>query len=301
MRCDRVREILMDYLAEELPEKTSMQVREHLEVCQPCRTELETAHKASGLLTLLGHQEEPQGTIRVPVVTAKGNAPWQRRVQLQLVGAVLLVMAICILRGAVLRSAKPMTTVARVEQADTRIKSAAPVLPHAPGQRSIVMDDGTVPHPSAHASESRARRQHKPHTGHSDHVPTNRPDKPAIAGSDAKPVQVVAEISPSSLLPTDEQPEGAILMVSVSRPSRSEVTGDSYSYRYTERDPNSGASIECYGSRNGESVEIRVHGMSDGKEERGNIANEATVEVNRTVLVCIACDTDAVCCGSQHR
>lgn len=281
MRCDRVRDILMDYVAEELPEKISMQVREHLAACRLCQAELEMAYKASGMLTVLGHQEEPQGVIRIPAATAKRGVPGQLHARLQLLGALLLAMAVCIGGGSVLRSFNRMPPVARVEQpAHTGNKSATQVLPHPSEQQSVAVHTETALHPSVRAPEPRAWRQHKPYTAHKASRQTHRPDKPAVASNGAQPVQVIVEISPSSLLPTYELPEDAILMVSVKRVSGNAVVDDSYSYRYTEYDPESCASIECTASRHGDSVEIRLHGKPGVEIAKGELDNEMDVEIH---------------------
>jgi len=250
----------MDYVAEELPEKISEQVREHLAACRLCQTELEMARKASGMLTLLGHQEESRGVIRIPAIEAKPSMPWHRCAQLQLMGALLLVMVICVVGGGILRSFKRMPSIVRVTQpTHSGNTSIASVLPHPPIQQSVVAHTST----SVRVPDPRVRRHYKPHATRNGSSQTHRPDKPAIARSKTQPVQTIVEISPNNTLPVEELPKGAVLMVSVHWPSKGEVADDSYSYQYTEYDPKSGASIECHGSRHGESVEILIHGKTD--------------------------------------
>jgi hypothetical protein len=269
MRCDRVRDILMDYVADELPEKISEQTRRHIATCLPCQAELAVARKASGLLTLLDHQEEPQGIIRVPAVEAKRGVLGQRRSQVQLLGALLPVaIVVCIIGISVIRSFNRVTPVVHTERlAQTGNISIAPVTPHSPEQQSVVVHTGTSLRHSVRKMKTHIHQANKLHKARN----VNRTGKPVAAGSGEQPLVAIAVKCPSSKLPTDVLPVGSIMMVSVKRPSGSEAADGSYSYTYRKYDPESGASIECRGSRNGGSIDIRLHGELDKEQEKGKI------------------------------
>ncbi|MDI6828962.1 MAG: zf-HC2 domain-containing protein, partial [Armatimonadota bacterium] len=58
MKCSKVRDKLMDYIAAELPTKEAREVSDHLASCESCRAFLALAQRASKALNYL-REEEP--------------------------------------------------------------------------------------------------------------------------------------------------------------------------------------------------------------------------------------------------
>lgn len=261
MRCNKVKNLLMDYAAEDLPESVSKQVREHLAACRRCRAELEIARRASEALTLLSHQEEPQVTVRVP----SHGVPRYRRPRLRAAAALILAVVVLVVGGIVLHSLKKCPPVALVDQpADTGI-SPAPEVPSAPEPAVVHPEEKPVVHtPRVHVTQKSA--------------------------SPAEPQQEqAAEDDPADACGLIES---AMMMVSISRSPANKTEDDSYSYEYTEYDPESGATIECKASRKGNSIEIRLHSNQKTELSKGDSNDETDVENNSNLLLCAACGTD---------
>lgn len=275
MRCDRVSNMLMDYVDGELQEKLCAQVREHLAECRVCRAELETARKASNLLMLLGQQEEPRGIIRMPAVTKEHDMTWQRRAWLQPVGALLIAVIICIAGSGVLHSVKRTPSAVQMEPtARTASEPDVQTNLYLPKQISneqqpIKTHTDTAQRHPIRAQQPYICRQHKPHiASKSPHRPQGTDGRLTIA-SEVQPAQVTAEISPSNMMAAEGLSEGDSMLVAVTWPSLREVVNDSYSYHYTDYDPKTGESTECYVSKRGDSVEIQLRCTADGEQGKG--------------------------------
>jgi len=63
MKCDKIRELLPEYLGENLPEETAAQIDTHVQKCQSCKQEME---QLGNIWHLFGNlpEEEPQPALR---------------------------------------------------------------------------------------------------------------------------------------------------------------------------------------------------------------------------------------------
>jgi len=250
MRCGRVRNLLMDYIAGELSEKTVHELSEHLCVCQSCTTELEMARRASDMLVLLSHEEETKTDVLMPTRKAQFASP-RRYMRLALLFGMLAAIVICIAGSNVLRLSRQVKEISSKSQ--SACKDTTDITPLRNTSRGLPNElKGRV----ARRKKVAKRLRHHHKLRHSDRTFVANAEVTA-KGEDQRPLEV--ELRTSSLPTTIPLPEGAVMMVSVKESAPGENDDESYSYRYRECGSEQREFVEYRGSRNDRSVEIRIY------------------------------------------
>ena len=171
MNCSEVRDKLMDYASEELPESDAHGIQAHLAICDGCRAELQRAREACEMLSLLA-SDEPAPAI-LPAVRerlAREHAPAHPYLRRGLAAALT---AACVLLAVILwtRTTPPRRTVVRRPATESQI-------PVRRIERSGGRERSFAVHP---ASRKIARERSIPHRRHIAYHPPHTPPIPIPA------------------------------------------------------------------------------------------------------------------------
>jgi hypothetical protein len=164
MKCSRVQDILIDYLAGELGLREQELVREHLALCEACRAQLAPARRAlDGLSMLRGDEPAPELLGAVKERLAREQAARHSRLGLRLAWACALVLVV-VLAGSRLWREPAAKQISRAPQVAAPQVTPAPTASIAPKTRT---EPRMAAKPRVRAVERRRLR------------PVRHPDPPA--------------------------------------------------------------------------------------------------------------------------